>query len=151
MFSVAFHLHFKFLWIPLLPLLGYEDVASVRIKIQQKMALIVNSKVKTDAYSTSCQSASFDDEFFGRALAEKPRQCNTSENLLDDFLKEKHESQSKAIATLLSNTTLRELFVKCNTAIPSSAAVERLFSLGKDVLKPKQSALSDEHFEMLVF
>ena len=87
---------------------------------------------------------------FGGALAEKPRQCNSSEKLLDDFLKEKHESQSKVIAMLLSSTTLRELFVKYNTAIPSSAAVERLFSLGKDVLKPKRSGLSDEHFEMLV-
>ena len=73
------------------------------------MALIVNSKVKTDTHSTSCQSASSDDEFFGGALAEKPRQGNSSKKLLDDFLKEKHESQSKAIATLLSNTTLREL------------------------------------------
>ena len=88
---------------------------------------------------------------FGGALAEKPRQCNSSEKLLDNFLKEKHESQSKGIAMLLSSTTLRELFVKYNTAIPFSAAVERLFSLGKDVLKPKRSGLSDEHFEMLVF
>ena len=81
----------------------------------------------------------------------QPRQCNSSEKLLDDFLKEKQESQSKGIATLLSSTTLRELFVKYNTAIPSSAAVECLFSLGKDVLKPKRSGLSNEHFEMLVF
>ena len=51
---------------------------------------------------------------------------------------------------MLSSTTLRELFVKYKTAIASSAAVERLFSLGKDVLKPKRSGLSDEHFEMLV-
>ena len=72
---------------------------------------------------------------------------------VDDFLKEKHESQSKGIATLLSSTTLRELFVKYNTARPisSSAAVERLFTIGKDVLKPKRSGLSDEHFEKLVF
>ena len=149
--SAAFHPHFKLSWIPLLPLLGYEDVSRVRIKIQQKMALVVNSKVETDTHSTSCQSASSNDEFFGGALAEKPRQRNSSEKLLDDFLKEKHESQSKEIATLLSSTTLRELLVKYNTAIPSSAAVERLFSLGKNVLKPKRSGLSNEHFEMLVF
>ena len=47
MLSEAFHPHFKFLWIPLLLLLGCKDVAGVRIKIQQKMALIVNSKVET--------------------------------------------------------------------------------------------------------
>ena len=46
---------------------------------------------------------------------------------------------------------LMNLFIQYNTALPSSAAVERLFSVGKDVLKPKRSGLTDEHFEMLVF
>ena len=44
-----------------------------------------------------------------------------------------------------------EIFVGYNTPIPSSAAVERMFSLGKDILKPKRSSLSDVHFEMLAF
>ena len=149
--SAAFYPHFKLSWILLLLLLGCKDVLGVRIKIQQKMALIVNSKVETDTHITSCQSASSNDEFFGGALAEKPRQCNSNEKLFDNFLKEKHKLQSKGIATLLSSMTLRELFVKYNTAIPSSAAVERLFSLEKDVLKPRRPGLSDEHFEMLVF
>ena len=46
---------------------------------------------------------------------------------------------------------LRKMFIKLNTPIPSSAAVERLFSLGKDVLRPKRSDMSDDHFEMAVF
>ena len=37
------------------------------------------------------------------------------------------------------------------TTLPSSAAVERLFSLGNDILKPKRCGLSDEHFEILAF
>ena len=78
--SAAFHPYFKLSWIPLLSLLGYEDVASARIKMQQKMALIVNNKVEIDTHSTSCQSESSDDEFFGGALAEKLRQGNSSEN-----------------------------------------------------------------------
>ena len=43
------------------------------------------------------------------------------------------------------------MFVHSNTAILSIAAIERLFSVGKDVLKPKHSGLMDQHFEMLVF
>lgn len=35
--------------------------------------------------------------------------------------------------------------------IPSYTALERVFSLGKDVLKSKRSGLSDSHFKMLVF
>ena len=38
-----------------------------------------------------------------------------------------------------------------NTAVPSSAAVQRVFSIGKDILKPKRSELNHIHFEMLLF
>ena len=43
------------------------------------------------------------------------------------------------------------MFIDSNTAILSSAAIERLFSVGKDVLKPKRSGLTYQNFEMLVF
>ena len=43
-------------------------------------------------------------------------------------------------------------FIKHNTPVPSSMAVERLFSLGSksDVLGPKKSSLTDDNFEKLV-
>ncbi|XP_071521908.1 uncharacterized protein Coq7 isoform X1 [Panulirus ornatus] len=37
---------------------------------------------------------------------------------------------------------ITNLFLKCNMPIPSSAAVEWLFSLDKDILRPKRSSLS---------
>ena len=43
------------------------------------------------------------------------------------------------------------MFIDSNTAILSSAAIERLFSVGKDVLKPKRCGLTYQNFEMLVF
>ena len=46
---------------------------------------------------------------------------------------------------------LNDLFLEYNTAIPSSAAIERFFSLVKKILKPKRSGLSDNHFQMLLF
>ena len=43
------------------------------------------------------------------------------------------------------------VFLRYNTLILSSAAVERLFSLGSDIIKPKRSRLTAENFERLVF
>ena len=46
---------------------------------------------------------------------------------------------------------LKRGFIRMNTIIPSSDAVERVLSIGKDVLKPKRSRLSDIRFEMFIF
>jgi hypothetical protein len=46
---------------------------------------------------------------------------------------------------------LAKLFVKFSTPVPSSAAVERFFSQGKDILEAKRASLADETFEMFMF
>ena len=51
----------------------------------------------------------------------------------------------------MGDKILAKLFIRYNTAVPSSAAVERFFSQGKDILKAKRASLSDETFEMLMF
>ncbi|KAG0728824.1 hypothetical protein GWK47_031681 [Chionoecetes opilio] len=44
-----------------------------------------------------------------------------------------------------------DVFVKYNMAIPSSAAVERLFSQGSDIMKAKKASLTSGNFERLVY
>ncbi|KAG0726803.1 hypothetical protein GWK47_035854 [Chionoecetes opilio] len=44
-----------------------------------------------------------------------------------------------------------DLFIRYNTPVPSSAAVERLFSMGSDVMRPKRSSLTTKNLEKLVF
>ncbi len=51
----------------------------------------------------------------------------------------------------MGEPVFKELFVKFNTPVPSSAAVERIFSIGKDILRAKRASLSDENFDILMF
>ena len=90
-------------------------------------------------------------DFFARLAAK--RQTNMNSGLLDVSSEvEKYLSDNSADVSSLTNYPLiRKLYIKLNTGLPASAAVERLFSLGGRVFAPLRSKLSSEHFEMMLF
>ena len=69
--------------------------------------------------------------------------------LVKEFLDASPQRHVNALC--FTHETLKRVFIKMNTAVPSSAAAERVFSIGKDIPKPKRSGLSDIHFQMLIF
>ena len=60
--------------------------------------------------------------------------------LLKTFLQAKPNKGSLTVDAF-PHKSFRDLFLRFNTQIPSSAAVEIMFSVGKDILKPKCSKM----------
>lgn len=67
----------------------------------------------------------------------------TAKQIINAFLM----SDDDTIESYKSFPLLTNIFLKYNTAIPSSAPCERLFSAAKHILTPFRCSLTDENFE----
>ena len=107
-----------------------------------------------DAASTSGKARGEEDMLMDIFAAPNPDQAAAGPSLdveqcVDAYLGAPDEST--AYTHIKQSPILKHAFLKYNTALPSSASVERLFSAGKDVLRPKRACMSDKHFDMIMF
>ncbi|EZA54262.1 hypothetical protein X777_06184 [Ooceraea biroi] len=61
------------------------------------------------------------------------------------------ESKTKDLDSLNNYPNVKNIFLKYNTTLPSSAPVERLFNCGQQIFVPHRNRLSDNTFERLLF
>ncbi|KAG0698462.1 hypothetical protein GWK47_026041 [Chionoecetes opilio] len=64
--------------------------------------------------------------------------------------KQRNKLLEQAMFSALSHAAWVDVFVRYNTTIASSTAVERLFSQGSDIMKAKKKSLTSDNFERLV-
>jgi len=61
------------------------------------------------------------------------------------------DSKSTSLQSLKDYPQVARAFVKANSTLPSSAAVERLFSIAGMILSPRQCKISDKLFDKMIF
>ncbi|XP_067216540.1 uncharacterized protein [Linepithema humile] len=81
------------------------------------------------------------DDFF--AFNQQTKEVESAQEELHRFLK----SNNCNISMLNDYTAIKKLFIKYNTALPSSASVERMFSVGGSVRTPQRGHLHDDIIE----
>ena len=154
--AAAFHPMFRLTW---LEQHDATQACSVRGAMESAVETALR-ELKDDATSTSSTSEPEDEEgdfFQGMTHCQKPETSRSSSR-----------SKSKAVVKMWpedvwkkedglselafrKEPALQQVFMKFNTGVPSSASVERMFSMGKDVLRAKRATLSDANLERLVF
>ena len=112
-------------------------------RIVDEMTKLVNEKLFIEKDLSNSSSGSEDNpEIFFNNLRTSSK-TNEGAQLICNYL-DGPLSTTLSRPSVFACKPLVELIIRCNTPIPSSAAVERMFSLGKDMLKPNRSSLSDD-------
>uniref|UniRef100_A0A3P8NPQ8 BED-type domain-containing protein n=1 Tax=Astatotilapia calliptera TaxID=8154 RepID=A0A3P8NPQ8_ASTCA len=118
--------------------LGSEDALLAAV-------ILPKFKLRTSATNTTQHAGSSkEDEFF--SFEENEDIYATAEGEVAEYLK----SGATGLDSLNHFPMIKKLSLKLNAATPSSAPVERLFSLGNLILTPKRNKLTDHKFEKLL-
>ena len=81
------------------------------------------------------------DDFF--AFNQQTKEVESAQEELYRFLK----SNNCGITTLNDYPAIKKLFIKYNTALPSSASVKRMFSVDGSIITPQRGHLLDDIIE----
>ena len=136
-----------------MPKFKLKWVDDQRKKDQFKQILIETIRSHTDVteienpdqQSESQANNSEKDHFYDFDSDEDLTTHNAIESEINDYL-----SNAKQYECLIKYPKVKNLFTEFNTTIPSSAPVERLFSLGGLVLTPKRNRLTHARFEKML-
>lgn len=95
--------------------------------------------------ATAQSTEDTDEEFFAFAKTGSVHNISVQQEM-ELYLSD----EAKQLDSLKKFPAVKEVFLRYNTPIPSSAPVERLFSTGGQILTPRRCRMSDEHSEMLL-
>ncbi|KAK8382392.1 hypothetical protein O3P69_015373 [Scylla paramamosain] len=157
--ATAFHPKFRLKWMGAFGF-KFDEIMVKRSEVKSLMEKKVEEFLQRTDMETSSSSSSEDmetDDYYASICDEEDdtgSHHSSTKSKAAQIVKvwlEAKGTESLADPAFNSEKVLINLFLRYNTAMPSSAVVERLFSLGNDIIRAKRSSLSDENFNMFMF
>ena len=158
--AAAFHPRFRLHWLRLV-----DNSSTLYTRTKRIMEDTLTEQLAMDAEAeggpgldSSTEEAVEDTGYFSQAtvtykeastVSSRNMHANTSAQIVKTWLAGKSTNKLDFRA-FMGEKALMSLFIQYNTPVPSSAAVERVFSQGKDILREKRSKLTDVNFEELM-
>ncbi|XP_060773195.1 uncharacterized protein LOC132883505 [Neoarius graeffei] len=130
---------FRLCWLPA------EKKENMCKTLIQEAASLDTIEPLAAAVNTVSDSDGSDEDFFVFGKTNSSDKT-TAEEEVRRFL----DDPAKSLDSLNAFPLVKQLFMKYNTTLPSSAPVERLFSYGGNVLTSSRSRMSDDHMEQVL-
>ncbi|XP_065908790.1 zinc finger BED domain-containing protein 4-like [Dysidea avara] len=127
---------FKLRWVE-----AQETRDQYKQMLLDEMRLLRNDEFQVEEVSSKSQEKEKKKDFY---------EFDTDDETSVDVEATEYLRDAKKLECLQNYPTVKKVFLKYNTILPSSAPVERLFSSGALVLTPKQNQLTDVWFERLM-
>lgn len=142
------HPYFKTLWINnnIIKDLAVANFKEAVLK-KSKSEGIESSNIDDENIENTNTHSDETSSFF--SWSKMPSNSNISiENEVSSFL---NKSPTKNLLVLEETSNIKKVFIEHNTPLPSSASVERIFSVSNAILTKRRGRITDDHFEKVMF
>ncbi|XP_061450393.1 uncharacterized protein LOC133369283 [Rhineura floridana] len=144
--AACLHPRFKLDWLESCQAATHTNKYTMEALLKAEIKMGVLNEDNDQSSDKDQEGDDLEDDFFNFLPQGKKSAVDTAEEELVRYLR----SPSREVSSLHGFPRVLRCFLQHNTDMPSSAAVERLFSTGGNVMTVKRHSLSDMLFEHLV-
>ncbi|XP_061489481.1 uncharacterized protein LOC133387824 [Rhineura floridana] len=144
--AACLHPRFKLDWLELCQAATHTNKYTMEALLKAEIKMGVLNEDSDQSSDKDQEGDDLEDDFFNFLPQGKKSAVDTAEEELVRYLR----SPSREVSSLHGFPRVLRCFLQHNTGMPSSAAVERLFSTGGNVMTVKRHSLSNMLFEHLV-